>query len=258
MVHILDENKIQDNYNKFRKLISQTFSGERLASLNKMYDTLEDKIILTPASSIAHFHNAIAGGYIDHVLRVTRNAVRMFDLYSELGMDISDYDRETVIFVAIHHDLGKVGDGESNWYVPNDSQWHIENQGKIYNTNADMHWMNTNDRTLYLLQQFDIKISEVEYLSIKLTDGLYDKGNKEYLTGTTVGKSLKTNLPILMQSADMMAARYEKERWTSAKKNKSTSKNVGGRPTTKQKLKNIKMPEKLDFKSIFGDTGSSS
>ena len=56
MIHILDENKIQENYNKFRKLINQTFSGDRLESLNKMYDLLEDRIVLTPASSTEHFH----------------------------------------------------------------------------------------------------------------------------------------------------------------------------------------------------------
>ena len=30
MVHILDENQIKENYEKFRKLINQTFTGERL------------------------------------------------------------------------------------------------------------------------------------------------------------------------------------------------------------------------------------
>ena len=104
MVHILDENQIQDNYNKLRKLVNQTFSGERLEALNKMYDIIEDRIILTPASSTAHFHNAFAGGYIDHVLRVTRNAVKVFDLYAELGMGMGDYTKETVIFTALHHD----------------------------------------------------------------------------------------------------------------------------------------------------------
>ena len=38
MIHILDDTQIQDNYNKFRKLINQTFTGERWESLNKMYD----------------------------------------------------------------------------------------------------------------------------------------------------------------------------------------------------------------------------
>ena len=62
MIHILDENQIKDNYEKFRKLINQTFTGERLDALNKMYDHLENRIILTPASSTEHFHNAFAGG----------------------------------------------------------------------------------------------------------------------------------------------------------------------------------------------------
>lgn len=253
MVHILDENTIQENYNKFRKLINNTFSGERLESLNKMYDILEDRIILTPASSNAHFHNAFAGGYIDHILRVTRNAVKVFDLYTEVGIGIGDYNKETVIFTALHHDLGKVGNQSESWYIPNDSQWHIENQGKIYKTNPSMHWMNLNDRTFWLLNHFGITISEVEYLGIKLTDGLYDDSNKPYYISYGSDNALKTSLPFVMHQADIMAARFENERWLKLKQGKITNKNLGGRPTKKQKLKDIKMPEKVDFKSIFGD-----
>ena len=253
MVHILDENQIQDNYNKLRKLVNQTFSGERLEALNKMYDIIEDRIILTPASSTAHFHNAFAGGYIDHVLRVTRNAVKVFDLYAELGMGMGDYTKETVIFTALHHDLGKVGNETDSWYIPNDSQWHIENQGKVYKTNPKMHWMNLNDRTFYLLNHFGVKINEIEWISIKLTDGLYDENNKEYFIQYNKDNALKTSLPFVMHQADIMAARYENERWLKSKQPKLSNKNVGGRPTKKQKLENIKMPEKLDFKSIFGE-----
>ena len=253
MVHILDEKTIQENYVKFRKLINQTFSGDRLESLNKMYDHLEDRILLTPASSNAHFHNAFAGGYIDHILRVTRNAVKVFDLYTEVGIGIGDYDKETVIFTALHHDLGKVGNADESWYIPNDSQWHIENQGKIYKTNPSMHWMNLNDRTFWLLNHFGITISEVEYLGIKLTDGLYDDSNKPYYISYGSDNALKTSLPFVMHQADLMAARYENERWLKLKQTNGVSKNVGGRPTKKQKLKDIKMPEKVDFKSIFGD-----
>jgi hypothetical protein len=253
MIHILDENTIQENYSNFRKLINNTFSGQRLESLNKMYDHLEDRIILTPASSNAHFHNAMAGGYIDHILRVTRNAVKVFDLYTEVGIGIGDYDKETVIFTALHHDLGKVGNADESWYIPNDSQWHIENQGKIYKTNPSMHWMNLNDRTFWLLNHFGITISEVEYLGIKLTDGLYDDSNKPYYISYGSDNALKTSLPFVMHQADIMAARFENERWLKLKQGKTPTKNTGGRPTKKQKLKDIKMPEKVDFKSIFGN-----
>ena len=50
-----------------------------------MYDELEDRIILTPHHqqniSTIHF-----GGYIDHILRVTYNLVKIYDLYKELGI----------------------------------------------------------------------------------------------------------------------------------------------------------------------------
>jgi len=253
MVHILDETQIAENYEKFRKLINQTFTGERLDSLNKMYNHLENRILLTPASSTAHFHNAFAGGYIDHILRVTRNAVKVFDMYGDIGLGIGDYDKETVIFTALHHDLGKVGNADESWYIANDSQWHIENQGKIYKTNPTMHWMNLNDRTFWLLNHFGIKISEIEYLGIKLTDGLYDESNKEYYIAYNSDNSLKTSLPFVMHQADIMAARFENERWLGLQQNKSIIKNVGGRPAKKQKLENVKMPEKIDFKSVFGE-----
>ena len=254
MVHILDETTIQENYAKFRKLINNTFSGSRLEFLNNMYDLLENRIILTPASSTAHFHNAFAGGYIDHVLRVTRNAIKVYDLYVDMGMGIGDYDKETVIFTALHHDLGKVGNDTESWYIPNDSQWHIENQGKVYKTNPTMHFMNLNDRTFWLLNHYGIKISEIEYLGIKLTDGLYDDANKEYFISYNKDNSLKTSLPFIMHQADIMAARYENERWLKLRQSKvSNGLNKGGRPTKKQKLKDIKMPEKVDFKSIFGN-----
>lgn len=253
MVHILDENDIQSNYTKFRTLIENTFDGGRLASLNKMYDELEDRIVLTPASSYSHFHNAFAGGYIEHILRVTRNAVKFYELYTELGLDTSDYNKETVIFTALHHDLGKVGNHEQNWYIPNDSQWHVENQGKVYKTNPSMHHMNLNDRTFWLLNHYGIQITEIEYLGIKLTDGLFDDANKEYYMKFADESSLKTNLPLVMHHADVVAARFEKERWSKLKEESNKPKNLGGRPTKNQKLKDIKMPDKIDFKSIFGE-----
>jgi hypothetical protein len=55
-----------------------------------------------------------------------------------------------------------------------------------------------------------------------------------------------------MHQADIMATRFEWERWRKLKQGESP-KNVGGRPTKKQKLENVTMPEKIDFKSIFGE-----
>jgi hypothetical protein len=178
-------------------------------------------------------------------------------LYSELGIGLGEFTKENVIFSALHHDLGKVGSLDENWYLPNDSQWHIENQGKIYKANPDMNFMNMTGRTFWLLNQFGVKVEEGEWIAIQLTDGLYDEANKEYYISYDPNKALKSSFPFLMHQADIMATRFEWERWKKLKDGSITTKNKGGRPTTKKKLENVTMPEKLDFKSIFGDVEES-
>lgn len=231
MVNFFTAEELVENYEKFRKLINQTFTGERLGALNKMYDHFEERMIYTPASSTEHFHNAFPGGYVDHVLRVTRNALKVYDLYTELGMGMNDYTRENLIFTALHHDLGKLGTPSEDLYIKNDSEWHVKNQGKIYKYNPNIHWMSLNDRTFYNLNYFGIKCTEEEWIGIKLTDGLYDENNKEYFIKFDKDQAIKTSLPFIMHTADLFAARFENERWIKEMQpQKSTRNTTNGRP----------------------------
>lgn len=259
MVEFFTAEQLVENYNEFRKLINDSFSGERLDSLNRMYDHFEDRIIYTPASSFEHFHNAFPGGYIDHVMRVVRNALKMHTVYNELGIGMGDYDEENVIFAALHHDLGKLGNVDNDYYIKNDSEWHVKNQGKIYKTNGAIHWMNLTHRTFYLLSYFGVKLNEVEWLGIQLTDGLYDENNKEYFIKFSKEDSLKTSLPFVMHSADLAAARFENERWLNGMKPvKSTRNSSPGRKSTKKDLSSIVKNNNslnIDFDNIFGDSG---
>ena len=231
MLDFFTAEELVSNYEKFRKLINQTFTGERLESLNKMYDHFEERILYTPASSVEHYHNAFPGGYIDHVLRVTRNALKVYDLWQDLGMIMEEFDRETLIFTALHHDLGKLGTPEMDYYIKNDSEWHVKNQGKIYKTNPKIHWMNLNDRTMYNLQYFGVRYTEEEMIGMRLTDGLYDENNKEYYIKYNNDDRLATSIPFIMHTADQMAAIYENKRWE-AEMNpvKSTRSKTTGRP----------------------------
>ena len=231
MVNFFTAEELVENYEKFRKLINQTFTGERLEALNKMYDHFEERMIYTPASSVEHYHNAFPGGYVDHVLRVTRNALKVYELWQDLGMIMEEFDRETLIFTALHHDLGKLGTPEMDYYIKNDSEWHVKNQGKIYKTNPNIHWMNLNDRTMYNLQYFGVKYTEEEMIGMRLTDGLYDDNNKEYYIKFNNDDRLATSIPFIMHTADQMAAIYENKRWeTKMQPQKSTRNTTNGRP----------------------------
>lgn len=207
--------QILENYEKFRGKINVAFAHntERLNALNKMYDHFEERMVYTPASSVAHYHNAFPGGYIDHVLRVLDNSIKIYKVQSEMGFDFSELSRESLIFCALHHDLGKLGSVDEDLYILNDSDWHVKNQGKVYKTNPNLHYMDLNTRTFYLLNYFNIKCSEEEWISIKLTDGLYDDDNKKYLITYNESNTLKTPLPHILHQADINAARFEYERW---------------------------------------------
>jgi len=66
----LTPQQIEQNWNKLRNIIQDTFEGERLDNLNKMYDHFEDRMCMAPASGKEHFHYAHVGGYVEHVLHI--------------------------------------------------------------------------------------------------------------------------------------------------------------------------------------------
>lgn len=207
------EQELEKNYNTFMGTISKAFSGERLKQLQNMYsmEHLGPNLMVSPASSFKHFHNAYEGGYIDHVMGVVQNSLKVLKMYESMGGMI-DFDKEELVFAAFHHDLGKLGDEGETHFIPNESEWHVKNQGKVYVTNPNIDFLSHTDRTFYLLQKYDVKYSTTEYLGIKLTDGLYDADNEKYLKVFSPEKFLKTNIQFILHWADHMTTCIERDK----------------------------------------------
>lgn len=108
----LDEQQLLDNWNKLMECISTEFKDERHDGLVELYNHMQDRMMYAPASSKEHFHNCFIGGYVDHVLNVINCADQTYALWKSLGSDCEGYTREELIFAALNHDLGKVGDME--------------------------------------------------------------------------------------------------------------------------------------------------
>ena len=211
----LSPEQIQENWQELRKLINDTFSGKRLENLNKLYDYFEDRMCLAPASGKEHYHNAMVGGYVEHVLHVTKFALQLKELWEKGGATI-DFTDEELIFAALHHDLGKVGDLDHDYYIPNESEWHRKNQGKIYTHNPKLQYMTVTDRALWLLQNFNIPMNQTEYLGLRLTDGMYEKANESYLVTYQPEFSLRSNIARICHAADTMATFIEGDQWKRA------------------------------------------
>jgi hypothetical protein len=211
---MLQAEQIKENWEMYRALIVATFPTRKDA-LNRMYDDFEDRIIMMPASSIAHFHNAFAGGYVDHILRVMDCAKSLYVAWKAMGSDMSGYTMEELMFAAMHHDLGKIGfPGEGNEvYQVETSDWHRKNQNKMYKHNENIPFSMVPDLSIWLLQEYDVKMSWNEYQAIKIHDGMYDDANKPYYVARSAQAKLKTNMPIILHHADHMAAQIEFERW---------------------------------------------
>ena len=243
----LTEQQIQDNYKELRKIINDTFSGLRLDKLNYMYDDLEDRMVVAPASSVEHYHNSKVGGYVEHILHVIKFSQQIKKVWEQAGATI-DFTDEELVFAAMHHDLGKVGDEEGNeFYTPNESEWHIKNQGKIYNVNPDIEHMDVTDRSFFLLQHYGIKYSTREFYGIRLADGMYVKANEAYLKTSMPNMMLRTHLPVIVHQGDMMATYYERDMWKNG--NKKEAKKVEQSVNKIKKAVDNEVKEKFNTKS---------
>jgi hypothetical protein len=206
------EKQLEENYSNFIQYISETYEGDRRDKLLHMYGTDEGclglRALVAPASGKIQYHNAYSGGYIDHVMNVCRSCQGMALLFTKMGGSV-DFTEEELMFAALNHDLGKLGDLEGDYYLPEESDWHRKNQGSMFKINPDIQNMTVPDRAIFLLQHFGISITQKEYLGIKLADGMYDEASAHYLKSYRLGGELKTLLPKILHWADHMATTIE-------------------------------------------------
>lgn len=204
----LTPEQMMENLDKFYSLINKYISGDRKDKLLDMYKSIEETLVTSPASTRISHHNAFAGGYVDHVIRVVEAALVFEKVWDKFGQS-KNYTTEELAFSAINHDLGKLGTNNEPVYVPNQSQWHRENQGLMYNYNPNITHMRIADRSLFVLHKYGVEVSENEYLAIKLHDGLYEESNKPYYITYNKDTELRSNIAYILHQADLMASRIE-------------------------------------------------
>tara|TARA_B100001964_G_scaffold242131_1_gene316152 strand:- start:147 stop:941 length:795 start_codon:yes stop_codon:yes gene_type:complete len=212
----LTPEQIQENWNKLIQLIKDTFPEDypdnRREKLLKMYHHFEDRMCMAPASGKEHYHNAHIGGYVEHVLNVINCSVQIKELWVKNGATINFTDEE-LIFAAMHHDLGKVGDMDNDYYIPQDNEWFRKNRGEIFAHNPQLQYMSVTDRALFLLGHFKIPMSQWEYIGLRLTDGLYEEANKSYYISYNPDWRLRSNIAYILHQADSMATHIENDVW---------------------------------------------
>ena len=207
----LTAEKIQSNYQKHLKIV-ETYIGDRKEQVLSMIKHMEETYVLAPASGKSWYHSAFAGGYVDHVNRVVEYAVKQSRLYQEMGGTV-DYTEEELVFAALFHDLGKMGDGDRPNYIPQTDKWRQDKLSEMYTYNPELDFMLIPDRSLFILQKFGIKVSQKEFLAIRCHDGVFDDANKAYFFSHVESSRQKTSIISVLHSADFLASKVEYDIW---------------------------------------------
>ena len=244
----LSAEQIQLNWTQFINNIENHITGDRKDKLKEFYNKYQDRLILMPAAHKKEYHNAFPGGYIDHVNRVVKASLELSYIWDKFGCDMTTFTDEELVFSAINHDLGKMGDEEQDSYIPQTDKWRKDKLGEDYAFNNKVPFASVPDRSLFLLQSHNIRYNFNEMVAIQTHDGLYDPANDKYLKGWMPEQKPRTSLPFILHQADMMAARIEFEiEWLPKfKEDQSKIKNnftIKSNKTTKSKaLGNLSSP----------------
>jgi len=208
----LNAEQIKGNWDILISRIDAYIPEPRRTQLKEFYSKYQERIIMMPAAHKKEYHNAFPGGYVDHVLRVIDCSLKLHNVWEEMGADVSTYTKEELVFSALNHDLGKIGDEENESYIPQTDQWRKDKLGEDYMFNEKLAFASVPDRSLFLLQSHGIKYTFNEMVAIQTHDGIYDEGNKKYLMSFTPGQKPRTSLPFILHQADLMASRIEFEK----------------------------------------------
>jgi len=208
----LTAEQIQDNWNELLSYIEEYISEPRKDKLLEFYEQYADRLMLMPAAHKKEYHNAFPGGYVEHVLRVIRCALKQAKLWESEGCDMDTFTTEELVFSALNHDLGKMGDENEESYIPQTDNWRKEKLGEDYMFNTKVPFSSVPDRGLFMLQSHGIQYTFNEMIAIQTHDGLYDEANKKYLMAFMPEQKPRTSLPFIIHQADLMAARIEFER----------------------------------------------
>jgi|TARA_B110000908_G_C10242149_1_gene446688 hypothetical protein len=243
---MLNAEQISKNYEKHLKIVD-TYIGDRADSIKSMLTHMQETYMMAPASGKTWYHNAFAGGYVDHVNRVVQYAVEQHRLYIKMGGTV-DYSEEQLVFAALFHDLGKIGDGDKPNYIPQTDKWRQDKLSEMYTFNPDLDFMLIPDRSLFILQKFGVKVDQKEFLGIRCHDGVFDKANEAYFFSHVESSRQKTALISVLHTADFLASKVEYDMWKNnggnaqpktQKTNSSTGKRVNSSTGLSNLLKNI-------------------
>lgn len=89
-------------------------------------------------------------------------------------------DVKSAVRVSLIHELGKLGDVENELFSEQDSSWHREKLGQNFKYNDKCTKMSVSHRTLFMMQKYNISLTNEEWLTVLISQGMQYPENAFY------------------------------------------------------------------------------
>lgn len=169
---MIEIGQIEKNYNTFRSLCEKL--GDRSENVLKLIDHLGERLVIAPGGFKDDYGFSYPGGLVDKSLKILDSSYKQVKIW-----DIDDISKESLILCSLFCSIGHCGNKDEEMYHEQTNQWRQENLGENYVFNNDIRFMRVPHRSLYLLQEFNISLTQEEWLSI-LMAGSHDDEVKSY------------------------------------------------------------------------------
>ena len=229
----LSSEDILNRWTELMNIINNHFEGQQKENILILFNHFEDRFIDAPASSRPTFHSCFPGGLLDHTVRVIKTALDLKNQFEKMEVNVTATN-EDIVLSAIFHDLGKIGDLNDPYYIIQTNEWRRDKLNEWYTFNEEvLETMSVTDRSLWLLQYFDIKISPEVWKAIKLSDGMFDDGNVRTFKRPDTNRNI---LHYIIHFADWISTVAEKQHYRQSLNKKNNS-----RPIKKDTTKMLTM-----------------
>ncbi len=168
-----------NQYSRFVYFIDTYIEGKRSSQVKEFFGYRELTLSSSPYSVKSDGIGSYPGGYIETINRLVEASLILEKVWNKFIPEKS-YTTEELVFSAIMCEIGKLGTNDDPFFLPNDNDWEIKNRGILYKYNPKFTNLKYSDSALYTLQSNGIKISENEFLGIKLYNSVLEEENSHY------------------------------------------------------------------------------
>ena len=161
----MDIENIKKNWTTYTNILGRFNDKNIIAMLEK----LGERLCVAPSNYNNQNYGCHPGGLVLNSIKIAMTMQSLNEFHKQ------PCDVKSVYKIGLLHELGRLGTSTKDWLIPQDSDWHREKLGNEFKINFDLPKMSQFQRTVLLLNEYQIKLTEEEFMSMASLEDLVPK-----------------------------------------------------------------------------------